>query len=175
MGDLNKVQLIGRLGADPEIRSFQSGDKVANLRIATSERWKDKQTGERKEKTEWHSIAVFGDGLVGIVERYTKKGSQIYVEGALQTRKWQDQQGNDRYSTEIVLRPFAGTIQLLGDANGNGGQGGGNGGGGQRQQGGQSGGGSQRGLGWNESQNGPGRGGSTGGGFQDDLDDDIPF
>lgn len=177
-GSLNKVQLIGHLGADPEIRSFQSGDKVANLRIATSESWKDKNTGEKKEQTEWHTVAIFG-GLVDIVERYTRKGSKVFVEGQLRTRKWQDQSGADRYSTEIVLRPYNGDLILLGDASGggqrDGGQSGGGGGGGQqRQQGG--------GMGWNESNNGPGRqgfgggtGGNTGGGFGDDLDDDIPF
>lgn len=112
-GSLNKVQLIGNLGRDPEIRSFSNGGKVANLRIATSETWKDKATGERKERTEWHSVSVTGDGLVGVIERYVKKGSKIYVEGQLETRKWQDQSGQDRYSTEVVLRPYAGTLVLL--------------------------------------------------------------
>lgn len=170
-GSLNKVQLIGHLGADPEIRSFQSGDKVANLRIATSESWKDKNTGEKQERTEWHSVSIFGDGLVGVVERFTRKGSKIYVEGQLQTRKWQDQQGNDRYTTEIVLRPFNGSLILLDSANGGGG-------GGQQRQGG---GGSQQGGGYgggfrDDRQQGFG-GSATGGGssFKDDLDDDIPF
>ena len=110
---LNKVQLIGNVGADPEIRSFSNGGKVANIRLATSERWRDKNTGERKEKTEWHSIAVFNDGLVGVIERYVKKGSKLYIEGKLQTRKWQDQSGNDRYSTDVVLQCFGGTIVML--------------------------------------------------------------
>lgn len=110
---LNKVQLIGNVGADPEIREFGNGGKVANIRLATSERWKDKSTGERKEKTEWHSIAVFNDGLVGVIQSYVKKGSKIYVEGKLQTRKWQDQSGNDRYSTEVVLQGFGGALIML--------------------------------------------------------------
>ena len=109
---LNKVMLIGNLGADPEIRSFQNGGKVANLRIATSERWKDK-TGEMQERTEWHTVAIFSDGLVNVVERYLRKGSKVFVEGKLQTRKWQDQSGNDRYSTEVVLQGFGGTLTML--------------------------------------------------------------
>lgn len=112
-GTVNKVILIGHLGRDPEIRTFQNGGKVANLRIATSESWKDRNSGERRERTEWHSLAVHADGLVGICERFLKKGSKIYVEGQLETRKWQDQGGADRYSTEIVLRPFSGTLQML--------------------------------------------------------------
>lgn len=112
-GSVNKVILVGNLGADPEVRSFANGGKVANLRIATSESWKDKTTGERKERTEWHSVAVHAEGLVGIVERYLKKGSKIFVEGRLETRKWQDQAGNDRYSTEVVIRPYSGTIEML--------------------------------------------------------------
>lgn len=163
-GSLNKVQLLGHLGADPEVRSFQSGDKVANLRLATSESWKDKQTGEKKEATEWHSVAVFGDGLVGVVERYLRKGSKVFLEGQLRTRKWQDQAGNDRYSTEIVLRPYAGQLILLGDP----GQGGGQRGGGDQSGGGYGGGSSSGGSGW-------GGGGSTCGGFDDDLSDDVPF
>ncbi len=113
MASLNKVQLIGALGADPEVRSFQNGGKVANLRLATSETWKDKATGERKEKTEWHTVAVFGDGLVGVVERYLRKGSKVYVEGKLATRKWQDQSGNDRYSTEVVLQGIGSALVML--------------------------------------------------------------
>ena len=113
MASLNKVMLIGNLGADPEIRTFQNGGKVANLRIATSESWKDKATGERKEKTEWHSVAIFNDGLVGVVERFLKKGSKVYLEGQLQTRKWQDSSGADRYSTEVVLQGFGGTLVML--------------------------------------------------------------
>lgn len=112
MSSLNKVMLIGNLGADPEIRSFQSGGKVANLRIATSERWKDKD-GQQQERTEWHSVAIFNDGLIGVVERFLKKGSKVFIEGQLATRKWQDQQGQDRYSTEIVLRGFGGTLTML--------------------------------------------------------------
>jgi single-strand DNA-binding protein len=162
-GSLNKVQLIGHLGADPEVRSFQSGDKVANLRIATSESWKDKNTGERKEQTEWHSVAIFGDGLVGVVERYTRKGSKVFIEGQLRTRKWQDQAGNDRYSTEIVLRPYAGSLILLDGAPRDG----------QGSQGSQ-GGGQEWGR---QHQDGSRSGGQPqgGGGFADDLDDDIPF
>lgn len=110
---LNKVQLIGNVGADPEIREFDNGGKVANIRLATSERWKDKNTGERKEKTEWHSIAVFNDGLVGVIQSYVKKGSKLYIEGKLQTRKWQDRSGNDRYSTEVVLQGFGGKLIML--------------------------------------------------------------
>ena len=179
-GSLNKVMLIGNLGADPEIRSFQNGGRVANLRIATSENWKDKNTGERKEKTEWHTVAIFSEGLVGVVERYVKKGSKVFVEGKLQTRKWQDQSGNDRYSTEIVIQGLGGSLTMLDGASGggSGGGGGGNYGGGQS-----SGGGGGSGGGWNQ---GGGSGGNAGGGNQgggnggsgggyDDLDDDIPF
>lgn len=110
---LNKVMIIGNLGRDPEIRSFSNGGKVANLRIATSESWKDKTTGEKKERTEWHTISIMNEGLVGVVERYLKKGSKVYIEGQLETRKWQDQSGADKYSTEIVLRGFGGTLQML--------------------------------------------------------------
>lgn len=110
---INKAILIGNLGADPEVRSFQNGGQVANLRLATSESWKDKNTGERKERTEWHTVAVFGDGLVRVCEQYLRKGSKVYVEGKLQTRKWQDQSGQDRYSTEIVVQGFGGSLKLL--------------------------------------------------------------
>lgn len=151
MASLNKVQLIGHLGADPEIRSFQNGGKVANLRIATSESWKDKTSGERKEKTEWHSVAIFNDGLVGVAERFLKKGSKVYVEGQLQTRKWQDQEGNDRYSTEVVLQGYGSSLVMLDGA------GGGNGGG-QSNSGQQSSGNQQ-----------------SGGSYKEDLNDDIPF
>ena len=175
-GSLNKVMLIGNLGADPEIRSFQNGGKVANLRIATSENWKDKNTGERQERTEWHTVAIFSEGLIGVVERYLRKGSKVYIEGSLQTRKWQDQSGNDRYSTEVVLRGMNGTLTMLDGAPGAGGGGGGFGGGGG------GGGGGQRGGGGGDGGQGGGsssRGGSAGsgpaGGFADDLDDDIPF
>lgn len=166
-GSLNRVQLIGHLGADAEVRSFQNGGKVAQLRLATSETWKDKNTGERQERTEWHTVQVFNEGLIGVVERFTRKGSKIFVEGQLRTRKWQDQQGNDRYSTEVVITGFGGQIILL-DRNENGG---GYSGGGQRQSNNQSGGGwgggsdTTQGGGW----------GNTGGGGYDDLDDDIPF
>jgi len=179
-GSLNKVMLIGNLGADPEIRSFQNGGKVANLRIATSETWKDRNTGERQERTEWHTVAIFSEGLVNVVERFLKKGSKVYIEGKLQTRKWQDQNGQDRYSTEVVLRGFDGTLTMLDGAQGGGGGGGGGGcGGGQRGggpgggYGGGSGGGggsSDGGGGWNQ-----GGGGSGGGANYDDLEDDIPF
>ena len=180
-GSLNKVMLIGNLGADPEIRSFNNGGKVANLRIATSETWKDRQTGERKEKTEWHTVAIFSEGLVSVVERYLKKGSKVFVEGKLQTRKWQDQNGQDRYSTEIVIQGLGGTLTMLDGAAGGGGGGGMGGGGRSSGFGGASGGASSSG-GWD--QDGGSSGGGSGGGFgqtggggggYDDLDDDIPF
>ncbi|MCX9147376.1 single-stranded DNA-binding protein [Erythrobacter sp. WG] len=174
-GSLNKVMLIGNLGADPEIRTFNNGGKVANLRIATSEQWKDRQTGERKEKTEWHTVAIFSEGLVGVVERYLKKGSKVFVEGKLQTRKWQDQNGQDRYSTEIVIQGMGGTLTMLDGAGGGGGGGGGGMGGG----GGGYGGGGRSGGSWDQggagSGGGSGGGGGFGGGGYDDLDDDIPF
>ena len=173
-GSVNKVILIGNLGRDPESRSFSNGGKVVELRIATSEQWKDKGSGERKEKTEWHTVKVFSEGLANVAERYLRKGSKVYIEGALQTRKWQDQSGADRYSTEIVLQGFNGTLTMLdgpqGSGGGSGGGGGGGGGGdwdrGGDSYGGQSGGGSRGGSRLNES---------TGGGFGDDLDDDVPF
>ena len=112
-GSLNKVTLIGNLGKDPEIRSLNNGKSVANFSIATKEAWKDKQSGEKKEKTEWHNIVVFSEGLVRVAQSYLKKGSKVYIEGQLQTRKWQDQSGNDRYSTEIVLQAFGGTLIML--------------------------------------------------------------
>ena len=112
-GSLNRVMLIGNLGADPEVRTFQNGGKVCNLRIATSETWKDKTSGEKREKTEWHSVAIFNEGLVRIAEQYLRKGSKVYIEGQLQTRKWQDQSGADKYSTEIVLQGFNGTLTML--------------------------------------------------------------
>jgi single-strand DNA-binding protein len=117
-GSVNKVIIIGNLGADPEVRSFQNGGKVCNLRLATSETWKDKQSGERKEKTEWHTVAIFQEGLVRIAEQYLKKGSKVYIEGKLQTRKWQDQSGADKYSTEIVLQGFDGVLTMLDSPNG---------------------------------------------------------
>ena len=124
-GSVNKVILIGNLGADPEIRRTQDGRPVANLRLATSESWKDKTTGERKEKTEWHRVVIFNENLCRIAEQYLKKGSKVFIEGALQTRKWQDQSGQDRYSTEVVLQGFRGELTLLDRAGGAGAGGGG--------------------------------------------------
>lgn len=181
-GSLNKVMLIGNLGADPEVRSFQNGGRVCNLRIATTETWKDRNTGERQERTEWHTVAIFSEGLVGVAERFLKKGSKVYVEGQLQTRKWQDQSGNDRYSTEVVLRGPGSVMTMLDGASGGGGGGrsggGGFGGGGGGGYGGGQGGGGQGG-GWNQGGGGSGGSGGNGGGGQgggyDDLDDDIPF
>ena len=112
-GSVNKVILVGNLGADPDVRTMNNGGKVCNLSIATSESWKDKQTGERREKTEWHRVVVFGDGLVRVCENYLKKGSKVYIEGSLQTRKWQDRDGNDKYTTEIVIQGFGGTLTML--------------------------------------------------------------
>jgi len=123
-GSVNKCILVGNLGADPEVKSFQNGGRVCNLRIATSESWKDKNTGERKERTEWHSIAIMSDGLVGVAERFLRKGSKVYLEGKLQTRKWQDQSGNDRYTTEIVLNGPGAVLTILDGAPAGGGQGG---------------------------------------------------
>ena len=176
-GSLNKVMLIGNLGADPEVRTFQNGGKVCNLRIATSESWKDKNSGDRQERTEWHTVAIFNEGLAGVAERFLKKGSKVYLEGQLQTRKWQDPQGNDRYSTEVVLRGPNSVMTMLDGAPGaGGGSGGGSGGGGQRSgggggwdKGGSSGGGSSGGG------NFGGGGGQGSGPKYDDLDDDIPF
>jgi len=165
-GSINKVILVGNLGADPEVRTFQNGGKVCNLRIATSENWKDKNTGERREKTEWHTVAIFSEGLVRVCEQYLKKGSKVYIEGALQTRKWQDQSGNDRYSTEVVLSGFNGTLVMLdGRSGGGGGDQGGYGGG---SGGGNYGGGSSSGGGGYDS--GPQQGGGGG-----NIDDEIPF
>lgn len=182
-GSVNKVILVGNLGRDPESRSFQNGGKVVNLRIATSESWKDRNSGERKEKTEWHSVAIFNEGLANVAERYLRKGSKVYIEGQLQTRKWQDQNGQDKYSTEVVLQGFNSVLTML-DGPGGGG-GGGQGGGGDRggdDWGGGSGGGGGGGRGGygGGSQGGGGRsggfgGGNGGGGFADDLDDDVPF
>ena len=180
-GSLNKVQLIGNLGADPEVRSFQNGGKVCNLRIATSENWKDKNTGERQERTEWHTVAIFSEGLVGVAERFLKKGSKVYLEGALRTRKWQDQQGQDRYSTEVVLQGPGAVMTMLdgapGGASGGGGRSGGDWGGGGSSGGGASGGGSRGGWsqGGGAGAGGGAAGGGAAGGFADDLDDDIPF
>ena len=159
-GSVNKVILIGNLGADPEVKSFQNGGRICNLRIATSENWKDRNTGERKERTEWHTVVLQSDGLVGVAERYLRKGSKVYIEGSLRTRKWQDQSGNDRYSTEVSVG-MNGVLTMLDGAPGGGQGGGGDFGGGHRSGGGGFGGGQQ--------------GGGAGGGFADDLDDDIPF
>ena len=119
-GSVNKVILIGNLGQDPEVKSFQNGGKVCNLRIATSEQWKDKNSGERKERTTWHTVAIFTEGLVSVAERFLRKGSKVYLEGQLETRKWQDQNGQDRYSTEVVLRGFNGTLTMLDGPQGDG-------------------------------------------------------
>lgn len=169
-GSLNKVMLIGNLGADPEVRSFQNGGRVCNLRIATTESWTDKNSGQRQDRTEWHSVAVFQEPAIKYAEQYLKKGSKVFVEGQLQTRKWQDQSGQDRYTTEITIRPYAGNLTGLDSRGGGaGGQGGGN-----WDQGGGSSGGGGGGSSWN--QGGGGSGGSSGGSnFGDDLDDDIPF
>jgi single-strand DNA-binding protein len=167
-GSLNKVMIIGNLGRDPEVRSFQNGGKVCNLRIATSETWKDKNTGERREKTEWHSVAIFQEGLVRVAEQYLKKGSTVYIEGKLQTRKWQDQSGQDRYSTEIVLQGFDGVMTMIG---GRGDGGGGGQGGGYMSD--QSGGGGYGGGGGGYDSGPQGGGGMGGGGG--DMDDEIPF
>ncbi|WP_416915715.1 MAG: single-stranded DNA-binding protein [Roseicyclus sp.] len=169
-GSVNKVILIGNLGRDPEVRSFPNGGKVCNLRIATSENWKDRNTGERREKTEWHSVAIFSEPLARIAEQYLRKGSKVYIEGQLETRKWQDQSGQDRYSTEVVLRPYRGELTLL-DGRDGGGSGGGGGGG---YGGGASGGyGDDRGGGYPDDRGGPSGGGGYGGGG--DVDDEIPF
>ncbi|MBR9844015.1 MAG: single-stranded DNA-binding protein [Rhodobacteraceae bacterium] len=169
-GSINKVILVGNLGRDPEVRTFQNGGKVCNLRIATSETWKDRSTGERRERTEWHSVAIFQEGLVRVAEQYLRKGSKVYIEGKLQTRKWQDQSGQDRYSTEVVLQGFDGTLIMLDGRSGGGG--GGDYGGGQ---GGGYGGGDQGGYGGGYD-SGPSGGGSQGGSAPSrDLDDEIPF
>ncbi|MEL6608354.1 MAG: single-stranded DNA-binding protein [Pseudomonadota bacterium] len=173
-GSVNKVILIGNLGQDPEVRNFQNGGKVCNLRIATSENWKDRNTGERREKTEWHTVAIFNEGLVRIAEQYLRKGSKVYLEGQLETRKWQDQNGQDRYSTEVVLRNYAGNLTMLDGRNSGGGggdYGGGSGGGGgyMRDQSSGGGGGSYGGGGGAPS------GGYGGGAPAADIDDEIPF
>ena len=154
-GSVNKVILIGNLGKDPEVRSLNSGDKVVNLSIATSETWRDKATGERKEKTEWHRVVIFNDNIVKVAENYLKKGSTVYIEGQLQTRKWTDNSGAEKYSTEIVLQKFRGELTMLGGRGDGGGSSGGYGGG-ERSSGGRSGGGGRS-------------------DFSADLDDKIPF
>ncbi len=194
-GSVNKVILVGNLGRDPESRSFQNGGKVVNLRVATSEQWKDRNTGERRDKTEWHSVAIFNEALAGVAERFLRKGSKVYLEGQLQTRKWTDQQGQERYSTEVVLQGFNAVMVLLDRAEGGGmgGGGGGNFGGGA---------GAGGGGGWGDDDgygSGAGFGGGSGGGGGNfgggsrggassgggarksdpfdagDLDDDVPF
>lgn len=157
-GSVNKVILIGNLGADPEVKSFQNGGKIANLRIATSEQWKDRTTGERKERTEWHQVVINGDGLVGVAERYLRKGSKVYIEGSLRTRKWQDRDGNDKYTTEIVIAGMAGALTMLDskpDAEGASSN---------RHR-------NQNGFGTDHDVSGGGGGGS----WSDDLDDDLPY
>jgi single-strand DNA-binding protein len=155
-GSVNKVILIGNLGADPEARTLSSGGKVVNMRIATSESWRDKSSGERREKTEWHNVVIFNENLGRVAEQYLRKGSKVYVEGQLQTRKWQDQSGQDRYTTEVVLQNFRGELTLL-DSRGEGGGGS------------DYGGGSDRGFG------GGGQRQGSRPTFDDDLDDDVPF
>ena len=172
-GSVNKVILIGNLGRDPEIRTLGSGDRVANLRLATTETWRDKASGERKEKTEWHSVVIFNDNIVKVVEQYVKKGSSVYIEGSLQTRKWTDKDGAEKYSTEVVIQRFNGQLTMLGGRAGadadEGGYGGGRGG----EFGGRGGG--------NDYGSGGGRGGGRTGGagpkesFAADMDDEIPF
>jgi single-strand DNA-binding protein len=178
-GSVNKVIIIGNLGRDPEVRSFQNGGKVCNLRIATSETWKDRNSGERREKTEWHTVAIFNEGLVRIAEQYLKKGSKVYIEGQLETRKWQDQSGQDKYSTEVVLRNYGGTLTMLDGRDGGGGGGGMGGGGGGYDDRDSGGGGYDQqgsgGYGGGSSSSGGGNQGGGGGGGSRDLDDEIPF
>ncbi len=158
MADLNQCSFIGRLGADPEIKSFQNGGRVCNLRLAVGEQWKDKATGERKERTEWISVTINSDGLVGVAERFLKKGSRVFVQGQFRTRKWQDQSGQDRYATEIVVGGFGGILTMLdGKPAGSGDSGR-----------------SASNEGTTTTHYGA-HGGQSAGGFSDDLDDDIPF
>ena len=175
-GSVNKVILVGNLGKDPEIRRTQDGRPIANLRIATSETWRDKNTGERREKTEWHSVVIFSEPLCKVVEQYLKKGAKVYIEGQLQTRKWQDQQGQDRYSTEVVLQGFNGTLTMLdGRAGGGGmqegaadydaGAGGSSGGYG----------GGSSGGGYGEARKGGAKSGGGSKSFDKPIDDEIPF
>lgn len=193
-GSVNKVILVGNLGADPEVRRTQDGKAIVNLRIATSESWRDRNSGERRERTEWHRVVVFNEGLAKVAEQYLRKGSKVYIEGQIQTRKWQDQGGQERYSTEIVLQGFNSTLTMLdgrGEGGGQGGQagggqsggfGGGNSGSGGDQGGGYSGGGSTGGgsTGGGSGNQGGGFGGGggsapSGGGFGGGMDDEIPF
>lgn len=154
-GSINKVIIVGNLGKDPESRTFSNGGKVVNFSVATSETWKDKTSGERKEKTEWHNVSIFNEGLAGVAEKYLKKGSKVYIEGALQTRKWQDQSGQDRYSTEVILQGFSSVLVMLDGPGGGKSEGIGGSGGQQRQQ-------STSNLGGNYT-------------LSPDLDDDVPF
>lgn len=160
-GSVNKVILVGNLGRDPEVRSFSSGGKVCNLRIATSENWTDKQSGEKKERTEWHSVAIYNENLVRIAEQYLKKGSKVYIEGQLETRKWQDKDGQDRYTTEVTLRQFRGELTLL-----------------DGRSGGSSGGdyaGASASSGGSDEGSYAGSSSSSGGGSRAAIDDEIPF
>lgn len=171
-GSVNKVIIIGNLGRDPEVRTFGNGGKVVNLNIATSESWRDKASGERKERTEWHRVSILNEALGGIAEKYLRKGSTVYIEGQLETRKWQDQSGAEKYTTEIVVRPYRGELTLLGGRNeGGGGSSGGPGGydGGYEDRGGYEGGSS------GGASSGRGGGASGGGGGRPDMDDEIPF
>ena len=157
-GSVNKVILVGNVGQDPEVRQFQNGGQVCSFSIATSENWKDKNTGERREKTEWHRISVFNEGLIRVVQNYVKKGSKLYIEGQLETRKWQDQNGQDRYSTEVVLRGFGATLTMLDSRN--------SGGGGY----------SQDSVAYgNQGQGGPRQMDGPAQDFSQDFDDEIPF
>ncbi|WP_173932182.1 single-stranded DNA-binding protein [Chelativorans sp. Marseille-P2723] len=158
-GSVNKVILVGNLGADPEVRRLNSGDPVVNLRIATSETWRDRNTGERRERTEWHNVVIFNENLAKVSEQYLKKGMKVYIEGQLQTRKWQDQQGQDRYTTEVVLQKYRGELQML-DSRGQGGEN-------QMSYG--------SGRGSDFGQSGPAEGSGGGGGYSRELDDEIPF
>jgi len=161
-GSVNKVILVGNLGADPEIKRLSSGDPVANLRVATTESWRDKNSGERQERTEWHRVVIFNDALAKVAEQYLKKGAKVYIEGQLQTRKWQDQSGQDRYSTEVVVQRFRGDLQML-DSKGDGGRG-------QVSD--------YSSQGSDFGRTGPASSSSSpagGGGFSRDLDDEIPF
>ena len=173
-GSVNKVILVGNLGRDPESRSFQNGGKVVNLRVATSEQWKDRNTGERRDKTEWHSVAIFNEALANVAERFLRKGSKVYLEGQLQTRKWTDQQGQERYSTEVVLQGFNAVMVLLDRAEG--GAGGGSGGG-WGDEGGSGGGGSSSGAGFGGGSRSSGASSTRQSDPFDvgDLDDDVPF
>ena len=176
-GSVNKVILVGNLGADPEIRRLNSGDPVVNIRIATSESWRDKNSGERKEKTEWHNVVIFNDQIAKVAEQYLKKGMKVYVEGQLQTRKWQDQTGADKYTTEVVLQKFRGELQMLDSRSEGGGQVGNYAGGGGASRGsdfGQSGPNESFNRGGGNSGGGGSKGGG-GGGSSRELDDEIPF